>query len=172
MSVIEIVPYNPQWPQIFAKEAKAIKNALGVNCIAIHHFGSTSVPGLSAKPKIDILIVVQNFQDINPIHIAALENLGFEDKGRNKIIPTDWYLAKEGNPRIHLHIFEKGNPLIEQNLQFRDWIRSHPEDAKAYVKEKKRLASMYDNGMDYCQAKTDFIMKILKKIEEAQKIAK
>ena len=99
---IKVVPYNPQWPEIYEKEAAPIKKALENNCLAIHHFGSTSVPGLSAKPKIDILAVVKSFSLID---IPALEKLGFEYRG--EIIPTGRYLSKE-TPKVHLHIFEEG----------------------------------------------------------------
>src|SRR5580698_1970268 len=77
---IEVVPYNPEWPQMFEAEAALIKKALGDNCIAIHHIGSTSIPGLSAKPIIDILPVVK---DILKVDAKPIEALGYQAKGEN-----------------------------------------------------------------------------------------
>jgi uridine phosphorylase len=88
--VIEIVSYDPKWPQMFEEEANPIQQALGDNCLAIHHFGSTSVSGLSAKPKIDILAVVRHLSSIDS---AALERLGFTSQG--EVIPTGRYFSKD-----------------------------------------------------------------------------
>ncbi len=156
---IEISSYSLRWPEIFEKEAAEIRIALGNNCIELHHFGSTSIPNLSAKPKIDILSVVKTFSEINA---AALERLEFENRG--EVIPSGRYFSKK-TPPVHLHLFEEGNPLISQNLAFRDWLRSHPEDRIAYENLKRDLATRYhrDDGMAYCRAKTDFIRAILAK---------
>ena len=156
---IEIVEYDTKWPEIFGNEAKLIQEALGENCFAIEHFGSTAVPGLCAKPKIDILAVVK---DLSLTPVAALERIGFENRG--EVIPSGRYFCKAVVPRIHLHIFEEGNPLVEQNLKFRDHLRAHPKDRAAYAKLKKELAADHSDGMSYCHAKTDFINQILQKI--------
>jgi GrpB-like predicted nucleotidyltransferase (UPF0157 family) len=155
--VIEIVAYNPEWPQIYEREAAAIKKILGEACLAIHHFGSTSVPGLGAKAKIDILAVVTSF---NAVDIPAVEQIGFEYRG--EVIATGRYFAKK-QPRIHLHLFEQDNPLIERNLLFRDWLRTHPADREAYAALKQQLAMQHTDGMEYCNAKTTFINTIIDK---------
>ena len=154
---IQIVPYNPQWPQIFNTEAALIIQALGNNCVAIHHFGSTSVPGSSAKDKIDILAVIKDFSCIDT---SALEKLDFKNRG--ELIPSGRYFSKK-TPQLHLHLFEEGNPLIENNLLFQDWLRSHENDRDAYSKFKKDLASRHTDGMSYCNAKTEFINSIINK---------
>ena len=160
---IEVVSYDPQWPQLFADEAEPIKLALESNCLALHHFGSTSVPGLESKPKIDILAVVKQFSKVNAL---ALENLGFEDRG--EVIPSGRYFAKK-KPHIHLHVFEEGNPLIERNLIFRDWLRAHQPDRDSYAELKRSLAVLHTDGMAYCRAKTAFINKIIDKALDEQK---
>lgn len=162
---VQIVPYDPNWPQIFKEEAPRIKEALGDNCLDVHHFGSTSVPGLSAKPKIDILAVVKSFAFLN---ISGLVKIGYEV--RRDTIPTGKYLVKE-MPRIHLHVFEEGNPHIQRNLLFRDWLRTHPEDLEAYAAFKKALAVQYNehNGMAYSNAKTAFIDEIIQKATKHRK---
>jgi len=154
---IVIEPYNPQWSWIYEGEARSIQKALGEHCLAIHHFGSTSVSGLSAKPKIDILVVTKDFSSIDT---AALKRLGFEYRG--EVIPSGRYFTKK-EPKVHLHLFEEGNPLIERNLLFRDWLRNHEEDRKAYAKLKQELANKHTDGMEYCRAKTEFIEKIILK---------
>jgi len=156
---IEIAPYDPEWPQMFETEAAPIQGALGDNCLAIHHFGSTSVPNLSAKPKIDILAVVRH---LSAIDSSAIEKLGFEARG--EVIQTGRYFSKQ-SPHVHLHIFEIGNPLIERNLIFRDWLRTHDDDRNAYEALKKDLASVYHDGMSYSRAKTEFINQIVEKAQ-------
>lgn len=160
---IELVPYDPKWAEIFAIEAKRIRAALGDTCVAVHHFGSTSIPGLHAKSKIDILAVVKHFEDI---HIPALERLGFENRGET--IPTGRYFARRQPPRLHVHVFEEGNPIIEKNLRFCDWLRAHEDDRNAYEKLKLELALEHTDGMSYCRAKTDFIEQILRKASTHQ----
>lgn len=159
--MIKIVPYDSQWQQIFEKEAETIRLALNDNCLAVHHFGSTSVPDLSAKPKIDILAVVKQFEKIN---IVALEKLGFESRG--EVIPTGRYFSKKA-PQVHLHIYEEGNPFIERNLIFRNWLRAHEEDRKAYAALKADLAAIHHDGMAYCRAKTAFIEEIIAKAKSS-----
>jgi GrpB-like predicted nucleotidyltransferase (UPF0157 family) len=132
--------------------------------LAVHHFGSTSVPGLSAKPKIDILAIVKQ---LGSIDYAALEKLGFESRG--EVIPTGRYFCKE-SPRVHLHIFEEGNPLIHRNLIFRDWLRTHEEDREAYAALKMKLAGVHNDGMSYCRAKTEFINQIIAKAESSSQL--
>lgn len=152
---VQLVPYDPEWPRIFEKEAPFIKQALGENCTAIHHFGSTSVPGLCAKPKIDILAVVKDISC----------SFSLEDfKPRRIVVPTGRYFTKEVPP-IHLHIFEEDDPWIEKNLHFCSWLRSHPDDRETYAALKKELAVQYceNNAMEYCRAKTVFIESIMKR---------
>jgi len=93
MSDPEIVEYDPRWPKIFENEEGPIKEALGDNCLAIEHFGSTAVPDLSAKSKIDILAVVK---DLSSLPISALERLGFENRG--EVIPSGRYFSKANCP--------------------------------------------------------------------------
>lgn len=160
---VQIVPYNPEWPQMYDNEATLIIQALGSNCLAIHHFGSTSVPGLSAKAKIDILAIVKDFYCVDT---SNLEKLGFENRG--EVIPSGRYFSKN-TPQIHLHLFEEGNPLIEHNLMFRDWLRTHDDDRNTYQKIKKDLASKHTDGMSYCNAKTEFINTIIEKAKKHRK---
>src|SRR5882672_9567755 len=116
---IVVVPYNLEWPKIFEQEASRIKEALGSNCLAIHHVGSTSVPRLAAKPVIDMVVVVRDPE----MAIGPLESLGFKHKGEYNI-PMRYYFNREN---INLHVYEEGHPEIELNLRFRDYLRNHEE---------------------------------------------
>lgn len=154
--VIEVVPYSAKWPEMFEAQAQLIKQALGNNCITIHHIGSTSVPGLAAKPIIDMIPVVQ---DIVAVDAAAInmEKLGFEAKGEYGMLFRR-YFQKEG---FNIHIFEDGNPVIERHLKFRNWLRTHAEDRNAYATLKKDLALQYPNDiLSYCFAKDAFVAGI------------
>jgi GrpB-like predicted nucleotidyltransferase (UPF0157 family) len=157
---IEIAPYNPRWPELFASEAEQIKQALGNNCIAIHHIGSTSVPGLSAKPIIDILPVVKEIQEVD-LATHAMESLGYQAKGEYGIAFRR-YFQKEITRRTHnVHVYQEGDPEISRYLKFRDWLRSHPEDAVSYAKLKTELATQYPHDiLRYCNGKDAFVATI------------
>lgn len=131
---IEIVPYDRDWPQQFELEANCIKDALGDNCIVIHHVGSTSVPGLAAKSKIDIMAVVNDPENT----IEKLRTIGFDYRGEFNI-PLHYGFSKRGKVDVNLHVYQEGNPEIELNLTFRDYLRSHPERRDEYAAAKQRL---------------------------------
>ncbi len=162
MSII-LSKHDSEWSEIYQKEASLIKGALKESLLEIHHFGSTSIPDLMAKPKIDILVVVEDFKNIDT---KALEKIGFEVRG--EVIPTGRYFSKRTPYKINLHIFEKGNPNIERDLLFKDWLRSHKADRRAYEKLKIELAKKHTNGMEYCREKTDFIKKIIEKAKKSK----
>ena len=113
---VQVVPYDPNWPKMFKTEEAIIKAALGSNCVAVHHVGSTSVLGLSAKPKIDILIVVKNLVECIP----QLEKSGYANKGEFNIPLHRVFREREGGPRANIHVYEEGNSEIDLNLLFRD----------------------------------------------------
>jgi len=164
---ISVVPYHADWPKVFEKEALKIQEALGADCIAIHHIGSTSVPGLSAKPIIDILGVVKDPQQA----IQCIESLGFKYKGEYNI-PMRFYFTRSGEVEINLHVYEEDHPEIELNLLFRDYLRGHPEarDEYALLKEdllKKKASHEKNNSpfTGYNLGKDAFIRKILKAVQ-------
>ena len=156
-SVVQFTPYNSQWPQMFECEARKIKTALGDNCLEVHHIGSTSVPGLSAKSIIDILVVVK---DILKVESAALDTLGHQGRGELGM-PFRRYFS---NGLYHIHIWQEGSSEIEKQLLFRDYLRTHPEDCADYQALKKDLAEKFKNDRPtYTLKKGPFIKKILKK---------
>ncbi|MEK6734215.1 MAG: GNAT family N-acetyltransferase [Pseudomonadota bacterium] len=155
---IEVVAYNPDWPLAFEAEAVKIKQALGNNCIEIHHIGSTSVPGLAAKPIIDMMPVVR---DLGAVNNLAMEALGYEAKGGDGI-PFRSYFTKGKDLRTHnVHIFEQGNLEIERHLNFRDWMCNNPVDKEAYAELKNHLAEKFPNDIkSYRIDKDEFIANI------------
>lgn len=163
---IEVVPYNENWPEQFAREAEKIKQALGDNLIEIDHIGSTSVPGLSAKPIIDIIVECKDNKD----SVRSFENIGYEYRGEFNI-PFRNYFCKKQEVRFNLHVYEQDNPEIELNLKFRDYLRNNPEARDEYallksnlLKEKTSFEKTNSIFTGYNLGKDKFIRKILEKI--------
>jgi GrpB-like predicted nucleotidyltransferase (UPF0157 family)/GNAT superfamily N-acetyltransferase len=161
---IVVLPYNPDWPKIFEAESQKIKNALGDNCIAVHHIGSTSVPGLSAKPVIDMILVIKDPEKVT----QQLESLGFKSKGEYNI-PMRLYFNRFEGIDTNLHVYEDNHPEIELNLLFRDYLRDHPEMREEYASLKENLlkdSASFEkkNSMftGYNLGKDSFIRKVLK----------
>lgn len=160
--MVEIVSYNPKWPQMFEKEAAELKKSLGDNFIEIHHIGSTAVPGLSAKPKIDIIAVVKGLKEIR--------QLGYRFRGEFNIPFHHCYTKRSDNINVNLHIFEKDNPEIELNLLFRDYLRKNSKAREEYTALKMELVKQeythvkYNSiFVGYTLGKNYFIQKTLKK---------
>lgn len=163
---VEIKPYDPNWPHIFEKEAPLIRQALRDNCIAIYHVGSTSVPGLGAKPKIDIIAVVRNlFFDK-----LQLEAVGYKYRGGFNIPLRRSFTIRTADKNINLHVFEENDPEIELNILFRDHLRENPSARDEYALLKYKLIAEESSHQKnnsiykgYTLGKHDFIQNILKK---------
>jgi len=159
-SKIEVLPYNPKWPELFEKEAHLIKEALGSNCIEIHHIGSTSIPGLPAKPIIDILPVVKEIQKAEE-SASKMQALGYDVKGEFGIAFRRFFQKGQDVKTHNVHVFEQGNPEISRYLKFRDWMRSHPEDAKNYANLKTELAAKFpEDILQYVMGKDKYVASI------------
>lgn len=155
---ITVVPYDPAWPMLARDEAFAIRQALGGNCIKVYHIGSTAVPGLWAKPILDLMPVVAELSQVDDC-APALEALGYEYLGEFGI-PGRRYLRKGGDERTHqVHVFSrKDGENIRRHLAVRDFLRCHPEDVQAYGDLKRRLAQRFPYDIDgYCDGKDDFV---------------
>lgn len=163
-SRIEVVPYDPSWSRSFEIESASIMQALEENCIAIHHVGSTAVPGLWAKPKVDIILVVKDKLIIDP----NLEKIGYEYRGEFNIPFHRGFEKRNPHLKVNLHVYEEGNPEIELNLLFRDYLRNHPETLQEYADLKRELVGYEsshkrdNNGFSgYNLGKDVFIKKVL-----------
>lgn len=158
---IEVVEYNPEWAKMFKTEAKQIKAALGKNCVAVHHIGSTSVKGLKAKPIIDIMAVVKDISLVD-MKNEAFEAMGYECKGEYGIPGRRFFMKGGDNRTHHIHIFEESSKEeIDRHLAVRDYLCSHPDDAKEYAELKTKLAAEfpYDND-GYCDGKDAFMKSL------------
>jgi GrpB-like predicted nucleotidyltransferase (UPF0157 family) len=158
---VVIVPYNRLWPVKYEQEREAIRTAIGDLAVDIQHVGSTSVPGLAAKPTIDIAIGVRSMDDGRGA-ITALFALGYA-KGVENF--PDWrYFDREGHEPggdIHLHMVPFGGDRWNRYLLFRDYLRAHPEIASAYEKLKRGLAVEFGKDrLGYVEGKTEFIEHI------------
>jgi len=136
---ITLVPYNPEWPEQFEAERIQIAKALTGNCIAIHHIGSTAIPGLSAKPRIDIIIESPRPKEA----IRPLESLGFEYMGEFNI-PFHYGFRRRTGVEVNLHMYEPGHPEIALNLTFRDYLLKNPYVRDEYQEYKLELLSKED----------------------------
>lgn len=157
MPEITIEKYNDYWPTLFQEEHDAILSAVPVSLYAIHHIGSTSVPRLSAKPIIDILIEVDDLGKLDSAN-SSFEALGYECMGEYGIIGRRFY--RKGKPRRshHIHAFESGSIGVRRHLAFRDYIKAHPEIAREYESLKRYVAAISDGDMDkYCEGKDAFV---------------
>ncbi len=165
---ILIVDYDPQWPALFAREADRIRAALGHRALRIEHSGSTSVPGLAAKPIIDVLLVVSDSAD-EGAYVPALEAAGYVLRIRE----TNWYqhrLFKGPDTEINLHVFSSGCPEIDRMLMFRDWLRSDAADRDLYARTKLALAQKeWEYVQNYADAKTVVIEEIMARARAVRK---
>ena len=157
---VVITAYDPAWPALYAREAARIRAALGERALLLEHAGSTSVPGLAAKPRIDIVLVVPNSAD-EAAYVPPLEAAGYVLHIRE----PDWYehrLFKGPDTDINLHVFSPGCSEVEHMLCFRDWLRSHPEERDLYERTKRELARReWKYTQDYADAKTEVVRAIL-----------
>jgi GrpB-like predicted nucleotidyltransferase (UPF0157 family) len=154
---VELVNYNNAWPKLYNTEAEKIQNALGANCIKIHHIGSTSIPYLSAKPIIDILVVVNDLSLVDECN-HKMQELGYNPEGEYGFFLKRYFIKKN---KYHVHVMEDNNPEICRHIKFRDWLRKHAYDRQAYAELKQKLASQYrDDRTAYTFAKSEFVTNI------------
>lgn len=157
---IELSDSDPGWAGAFREQAVRIRDALGARTIRIEHVGSTAVPGLVAKPIIDIVLEVPDSADENA-YVPELASLGYVLRIRE----PDWFahrLLRGHRPEVNLHIFSADCPETDRMLRFRDWLRSHPADRDRYAQEKRGLAARdWAYLQEYADAKTSVISAIL-----------
>ena len=156
---VTLVAYSPQWPSQFEGEAKRIRSALGERALVIEHVGSTSVPGLIAKPVIDICLVVADSAD-EPAYVPSLERAGYVLRIRE----PDWFehrLLNGPDIAVNLHVFGAGSAEVDRMLRFRDRLRSDPADRELYARTKRELAvRTWEYLQDYADAKSEVVAAI------------
>ena len=166
-STIYLAPYDPAWPSLFTRLAKQIHEALGDAVLLLEHVGSTSVPGLSAKPIIDMVLAVADSSDESS-YVKPLEEKGYTLRIRE----PDWYehrLLKPPEVEGNLHVFSAGCEEIERMLLFRDWLRIHADDRLLYEETKRELAARtWKYTQNYADAKAEVVQEILARARRSQ----
>ena len=157
---IELVDYDPAWPGLFEREAERIRAALGERAVLVEHTGSTSVPGLAAKPIIDMTLAVPDSGD-EEAYAPALEARGYVLRIRE----PDWHehrVFKGPDTNVNLHVFSDGCPEIDRMIRFRDWLRANDADRELYERTKRELAAAeWKYVQDYADAKTAVVEEIV-----------
>ncbi|GAB2864764.1 GrpB family protein [Actinoallomurus bryophytorum] len=161
---IALHEYDPEWPLLFDREADRIRAVLGEKALRIEHVGSTSVPGLVAKPIIDVLLVVPDSAD-EPSYVPAMEAAGYVLRIRE----PDWFdhrLFKGPDTSINLHVFGVGASEIDRMLVFRDRLRSSDADRELYARTKRELSQRtWRHVQHYADAKTQVVQEITRRGE-------
>jgi GrpB-like predicted nucleotidyltransferase (UPF0157 family) len=164
--MIEIVPYDPAWPERFTWLGGELRRALGGAAVRIDHIGSTAVPGLAAKPVIDIQISVASFDPLEAFR-APLEALGYAYRADNTERTKRYFREPAGSWRTHIHVRRAGSFSEQFALLFRDYLRATPEVAAEYEALKQRLAARHrDERRAYTEAKVPFFWEVIRRADE------
>jgi GrpB-like predicted nucleotidyltransferase (UPF0157 family) len=163
---ITLADYDTAWPALFAREAERIRDVLGESAVLIEHAGSTSVPGLAAKPIIDIVLAVPDSAD-EQAYVPPLEAAGYILRARE----PGWFehrMFKGPDTDINLHVFSVGASEIGRMLLFRDWLRANDADRELYLQVKRDLARRtWRHVQHYADAKTTIVQEIIARAEAA-----
>lgn len=157
---VELMPPNPEWATQFENAASEIKAILGDNYVAVHHIGSTAIPDIYAKPIVDILPVVKDLNRIDALN-QQFEALGYVCMGEYGIAGRRFYWRSKNERTHNIHLFAEGNPEISRHVGFRNFMRTHPDSARAYSVLKRALAQVFSNDIEnYVNGKSSFVQWI------------
>lgn len=159
---VVVVDYDPAWPGIFERERMALSVALRGTARRIEHVGSTSVPGLAAKPIIDVMVGVDSFDGVEAV-VRGMVGLGYIHLGENGIPRRHYFEKGEGGAGtvLHVHVVELGSEYEARYLALRDYLRANPAERDAYAALKRELAERFGEDREgYTEAKTEFIRRI------------
>jgi GrpB-like predicted nucleotidyltransferase (UPF0157 family) len=157
---VHLDEYDPDWPRLFEREATRIRSALGDGVRLLEHVGSTSVPGLAAKPIVDIVLAVPDSTD-EAAYVPPMEAAGYVLRIRE----PEWFehrLFKGPDTSVNVHVFTEGTDEIDRMLAFRDWLRSDDDDRHLYERSKRELAARdWKYVQHYADAKTEVVAAIM-----------
>ncbi len=157
---IVLVDYDLEWPRSFEREAARVRAILGSQVLRLEHTGSTSVPGLAAKPIIDMTLEIPDSSDESR-YVPSMEGAGYILRIRE----PDWHqhrLFKGPDTNINLHVFSAGCPEVDRMVLFRDWLREHAEDRQLYERTKRDLASRdWKYVQNYADAKSSVVAEVM-----------
>lgn len=167
---IQIVPYDPRWAIEFARLRDHLLEAIGDLALAVEHVGSTAVPGLPAKPILDIDVVLGSAEHV-PEAIARLAEIGYRHVGDLGIKGREAFDRATDTSAHHLYVVVQGSEPWRNHIQFRDYLREHPASAEAYARLKRSLADEFQNDREkYTNAKTKFVEEVLSNAHKRVKI--
>jgi GrpB-like predicted nucleotidyltransferase (UPF0157 family) len=162
---VKVLPYSKDWPRLYQLEVVSLRKVLGEEIVSVSHIGSTSIPGMHAKPIIDILLEVKNISKLDEYNDAMIE-LGYDPRGEYGI-PGRRYYSKGKSYDIrthHVHAFQTGDIGLERHLAFRDYMIAHPEDAREYAQLKLNLSRVFRWDIEgYCDGKDSFVAEMEEK---------
>jgi GrpB-like predicted nucleotidyltransferase (UPF0157 family) len=157
---VELLPNSPSWEQAARTETLRLVQALKGNLLVVHHIGSTAIPGIHAKPIVDLMPVVRSVRRLDE-HASVIQQLGYRYWGEYGIPGRRYCTFDEistGQRKFQLHCFEPESPEIEKHLAFRDFLRANPLKAQEYDEEKRRCRKLHpDDSHAYSAAKADWI---------------
>jgi len=159
---VRLIPYIPEWARLFEEEKALLEAAIGDEVLDIQHVGSTSIPGMIAKPILDIGIAVRDYEEAR-VCIRPVEQLGYEYRGELGISRRHYFV--KGEPRTHhIHMNERDSRDWENQVLFRDYLIHHPEQAEQYAALKRELAETYPRDREaYLEGKASFIEGVLER---------
>ncbi|HUT18496.1 MAG TPA: GrpB family protein [Anaerolineae bacterium] len=162
---VRLVPYQAGWARLYGAEKARLQGAVGDHVLDIQHVGSTAIPGIVAKPILDIAVAVHSFEAAY-VCVAPIEALGYEYKGENGIPRRHYFVRRDPKTAqtiVHLHMNELGGPDWENQVLFRDYMLAHPEAAAEYTALKRGLAAQFPRDREaYTDGKAPFIECILR----------
>jgi GrpB-like predicted nucleotidyltransferase (UPF0157 family) len=166
MRTLEIVEYQREWATEYEEAAQKLYEIFGETLTDIHHIGSTSVPGMAAKPVIDILVEVRDIGEVDAFN-QLMERAGFVPRGEHGIPGRRYFVRKEGSDHTHhIHVFGAGSDQVKRHLAFRDYLRNHPDEAERYRSLK---VSIVEEGVEdvklYQERKAPLIRELQEKAE-------
>jgi GrpB-like predicted nucleotidyltransferase (UPF0157 family) len=168
---VVVVDYDPEWPWLFKRLRERVLRALGGLDATVEHIGSTAVPGLAAKPVVDVDVVVQRAEDVT-LAVERLAAIGYVHQGDKGVPGREAFRWPEGEPHHHLYVVVAASAAHRRHVLIRDWLLTHPDDAQAYGELKKELAERFRHDRaGYTEAKDAFTDRIMAGAEaEASRI--
>lgn len=161
-----IAPYDPAWRHLFSELGKKLRGALGEAAVRIDHVGSTSIPGMDAKPIIDVQVSVAALQDVARYR-DKIESVGFMFREDNPDLTKKYFREAPGTRRTHIHVRQAGSWSEQLTLLFRDYLREHPQDCQRYAAEKHRLMQRFQHEREkYVEGKGPVVWEILQRAHD------
>ncbi|GAB0169342.1 GrpB family protein [Lysinibacillus sp. CTST325] len=159
---VRLSDYTGNWKVMFEEEVKILKTIFGDEIISFEHFGSTSIPGMKAKPVIDMMCIVNDIKKIDSYN-EQMNSMQYDVVGEWGIEGRRLFRKGGENRTHHIHFYQSDNPQIKRHIVFRDYLLTNPEEASRYSQFKEALANKYESTHDYSPAKKAFVSEMEKK---------